>query len=189
VIGCGRGGAALDLETLANLGEFVSGVVVVVSLVVLAHQMRQNTLSLRTENYARALERLAAIQGRLSGDEVLAPVFARGVLNTQGLSPEERIRFTWAFYEMFGAFEFMFHQAKAGAMPDEVWTRWSDTLSWWISLPGVAAWWRSRPTPFSASFTAFVEGCLQAGPADPEAARRWARFLAGGATPAHPGEA
>jgi hypothetical protein len=46
---------SLDLETLANLGEFVSAIAVVVSLVYLAYQVRQSTHSLRTENYARAL--------------------------------------------------------------------------------------------------------------------------------------
>jgi hypothetical protein len=177
----------LDLETLANLGEFVSGVVVVVSLVYLAFQVRQNTTSLRTENYARALERVAAMQSRLSEDASLTPVFERGVLDATVLSPQERIRFSWAFYEMFGAFEFMFHQAREGAMPQEVWDRWAETLAWWISLPGVVAWWRSRPTPFSASFSAFVERRIEAGPVDVDAARRWAVFLETGAPPSAAG--
>lgn len=33
---------SLDLETLANLGEFVSAIAVVVSLVYLAYQVRQS---------------------------------------------------------------------------------------------------------------------------------------------------
>ena len=51
-----RGGSmtnGLDLETLANVGEFVSAVAVVVSLIYLAFQVRQNTASLRTESHAR----------------------------------------------------------------------------------------------------------------------------------------
>jgi hypothetical protein len=180
----------VDLERLANLGEFVSGVAVVVSLVYLASQVRQNTTSLRTENYARALERVAAMQARLSEDASLTPVFERGVLDATALSPQDRIRFSWAFYEMFGAFEFMFHQARERAMPPEVWDRWAQTLAWWISLPGVAAWWHSKPTPFSASFSTFVERCIDTGPDDEEAARRWAAFLETGAGPARgPGTA
>ena len=42
----------MGLDSLAQLGEFVGGVFVVPSLVYLAHQVRQNTRSLRTENYA-----------------------------------------------------------------------------------------------------------------------------------------
>jgi hypothetical protein len=170
---------ALSLETLANLGEFVSGVAVVVSLVYLALQVRQNTRSLRTENYARALERLASLQSRLGEDSDLARVFARGLLDTRALSPDQRVQFTWAFYEMFGAFEFMFHQAQAGALPAEVWQRWSATLAWWLSLPGVQTWWHAKPAPFSASFSSFVDACLHDNPVDVEAAGRWQEFLAG----------
>jgi hypothetical protein len=169
----------VTLEELGSLGEFVSAVVVVLSLVYLARQVRHNTESLRTENYARALERVAVLQSRLSTDASLATVFARGVIGPAALSVEERIQFTWAFYEMFGAFEFMFHQAESGALSGEVWSRWSATLAWWISLPGVRAWWESKPTPFTATFSAVVDGFIAANPADPEAAKRWERFLRG----------
>ena len=169
----------MTLETLANLGEFISGIVVVLSLVYLAFQVRQNTQSLRTENYARALDRVSAMQARLSEDPDLAAIFDRGLRDTGALTTEQRIQFTWAFYEMFGAFEFMFHQAQTRALPPEVWERWSDTLSWWISLPGVRAWWLALPSPFSADFSAYVDARAAAGPADPEAAKRWAAFLRG----------
>ena len=56
----------MDLDTLAKLGEFVGGFFVVVSLVYLAHQVRQNTRSLQTENYARVLDRMSAVQSLLS---------------------------------------------------------------------------------------------------------------------------
>ena len=54
----------MGLERLALLGEFVGGFFVIVSLVYLAHQVRQNTRSLRTENYARVLDRMSTLQSR-----------------------------------------------------------------------------------------------------------------------------
>jgi len=173
----------LSLNSLADLGQLVSAIAVVISLVYLAHQVRQNTESLKTENYARALERVAAMQARLSSDASFAAIVTRGAMDPSRLSVEERVQFTWTFYEMFGAFEFMFHQSESGALPLDVWQRWSDTLSWWISLPGVRAWWIARPAPFSANFTSFVAGRLQAGLADPEATKRWSTFLRGQAGP------
>lgn len=43
----------MDLDNLAKLGEFVGGFFVILSLVYLAYQVRQNTKSLHAENYAR----------------------------------------------------------------------------------------------------------------------------------------
>jgi hypothetical protein len=174
----------MDLEALANLGEFVSGIVVVASLVYLAVQVRQNTHSLRTENYSRALDRISSIQSQLSRDGSLTVLFSKGVLDPSSLSAEQRIQFTWCAYEAFGAFEFMFHQSRSRAIPEEVWERWSATTAWWLSFPGIRAWWAAKPAPFSASFSAFVEDCIRDDPGDAAAARRWQDFLRGGAGPA-----
>lgn len=169
----------MDLDALASLGEFVGGIFVVVSVVYLALQVRQNTRSLRAESYARALERISGIQSQLSRDGALADLVTRGVLDVTALTPQERIRFTWIFYEIFGSFEFMFHQAGAGALPAEVWERWSATVAWWLSWRGVRAWWQARPAPFSASFSAFVDGLAQSRSHDAAAAIRWQEFVEG----------
>jgi hypothetical protein len=92
------------------------------------------------------------------------------------------------FYEVFGGFEFMMDQHQEGALPGEVWERWSATLAWWISLPGVQAWWRARPAPFSADFTAFVDGLVELPRLDVEADERWRRFLATGDGESPPGD-
>ncbi|MDH5240787.1 MAG: hypothetical protein OEW73_08405, partial [Gammaproteobacteria bacterium] len=99
----------IDLQSLANLGEVIGAVAVVASLLYLAVQVRQGTKAQQTENYARALDRISAMQSRLSQDSEISSIFARGVQDTSKLTAFERIRFTWALYEMFDAFEFMFY--------------------------------------------------------------------------------
>lgn len=170
----------MDLQALANVGEFIGGIFVVVSLVYLAVQVRQNTRSLRTENYARALERISAMQAQMSRDGPFVAMFSRGAVDVSSLDPMERIQFTWWAYEAFGAFEFMFHQSQSGAIPDEVWDRWAATTAWWLSFPGIRAWWAAKPAPFTRSFSAFVESCIRdRGPDD--SARHWREFVRGDA--------
>lgn len=169
----------MDLDTLAKLGEFVGGIFVVVSLVYLAHQVRQNTDSLRTENYARVLDRMSTVQSNLSADAALSRIVVLGSETPDALTRSERIRFTWAMYEILGAGEFMYHQAHEGALPAQVWERWEAAIGWWLSNPGIQAWWLARPTPFSADFEAFAEGLMTSGRHDRGATLRWARFIAG----------
>ena len=169
-----------QLESLANLGEIIGAVAVVVSLVYLAVQVRQNTRAQRTENFSRALDRIAAIQSSLSGDSETAVVVAKGVVDPENLTPRERIRFTWAMYELFGAFEFIFLASRETAIPEEVWERWSSAGAWWLALPGVQVWWQIRPIPFTRSFTAYVEALLENNPTDPETSRRYENFVSQG---------
>jgi hypothetical protein len=81
----------LDLQALANLGQFVSGLVVIVSLVYLAMQVRQNTQSLRSESYGRALDRVSAMQSQMSREGAFSTLFSKGALDPAKLTAQERI--------------------------------------------------------------------------------------------------
>jgi hypothetical protein len=168
----------IDLQSLANLGEVIGAAAVVASLLYLALQVRQNSKAQRTENYARALERVSAFQAVLSQDGDLARIFSKGVRDTSELTGLEKIRFTWSLYEAFGSFEFMFHTYKTDEIPEEVWNRWSQTVAWWLNFPGVQQWWMNRPVNFTESFTLFVESLIRENPTDMKASHRWEKFIA-----------
>jgi hypothetical protein len=167
----------VDLQYLANLSEVIGSVVVVLSLIYVAVQVRQNTQAQRMENYSRGLDRLAAMQSMLSQGTEISLLLSRGAADSSKLTPQERVRFTWALYEAFGAFEFMFQASKGNAIPEEVWTRWSAGVAYWLSFPGVQNWWHARPLPFTASFTVFVDSLLKDNPTDAEQMRRFREFL------------
>jgi hypothetical protein len=169
-----------DLQSLANIGEIIGAAAVILSLIYLAVQVRQYTQAQKTENFSRALDRLAAIQSTLSQDNEISLIFSNGVLDPSKLTPHERTRFTWSMYEAFGAFEFMFHASKTDAIPEEVWSRWSSAVAWWLTFPGVQAWWKSKPLPFTNSFTSFVESLLEDNPTDAEPTQRYQEFIAQG---------
>jgi hypothetical protein len=169
----------MELARLQDWGIFVSLIAVVVSVIGLSFQMRMNTRSLRSYSYSRALDRLAAVQSKLGADASLTELFFRGVREPRSLTTVERIRFTWVFYEIFGAFEFIHDEARSGALPKDVWLCWDATLAWWLSLPGVVEWWQSKPAPFNALFTAHMDGRIANATHDAAASRRWLQFLEG----------
>lgn len=169
----------MDLRTLADVGEFLGGLGVIVSLVYLAIQVRGNTTSQRSENYARSLERMAAMQARLAADTAFTRTYNRGLVDPERLTSTERIQFTWILTELFGNLEFMFFQYGHGNMPRALWLRWEETLKWWLTFPGVRAWWRAKPTPFTPDFSRCVERCIASG-YQPEAPVAWEQFLAAG---------
>jgi hypothetical protein len=175
--------APVDLDSLAKLGEFVGGFFVVISLVYLAHQVRQNTKSLRTENYARVLDRMSTVQSRLSVDPDLNRILTTGAENPGKLTRSERLRFSWALYELFGAVEFMYLQSRENALPPAVWARWEASLIWWLSHPGMRAWWATKPAPLVADFERFGDNILRNRQMDPGTLERWRGFVAGEGLP------
>ncbi len=82
----------MTLQDLGNIGEFVGAVGVVVSLVYLAVQIRQNTKATRansvqdlTENINKAAENLIEPEN--------AELYLRGIRSYATLTPEEKLRF------------------------------------------------------------------------------------------------
>jgi hypothetical protein len=169
----------VDIDTLAKLGEFVGGFFVVVSLVYLAYQVRQNTRSLRSVNYARVLDSMSTLQSRVSVDAEMKRIFSVGAEEPYRLSRMERTRFSWALYEMLGNAEFMFHQHAENMLSPVVWQRWEATLCWWMSHPGMREWWLAKPSPFSADFQEFVDEIIRDKRFDSAAIDRWRKFVAG----------
>jgi len=166
----------MDLGRLADLGEFLGGLGVIVSLVYLAVQVRESSSSQRSENYARSLERMASMQQLFARDEMFTKLFNQGLVAPEQLSVTDRIRFTWAITELLGNLEYMFFQARQGSIPLELWARWEVTLKWWLTFPGVRATWHARPTPFTPAFTKCVEQCIASG-YQPETPGAWEAYL------------
>jgi hypothetical protein len=170
----------MDWNAIGAIGEVLGALGVIVTLGYLAMQIRQNTRSMRSQTYGQALDRVTTLQGRLSESGELADILLRGVARSESLTPEERVRFSWVFYEMFSSFEYIFHQARDGALPDGVWDRWSETLRWWVSFRGVRDWWHGRPAPFTPEFSRFVDECVAQPEFDPEASARFQQYLTHG---------
>jgi len=166
----------MDLQTLANVGEFLGGLGVIVSLIYLAVQIRGNTSSQQSETYARSLERMASMQAYMSKDHAFTKMFNEGLIDPSQLTITQKIQFSWVLTEMFGNIEFMFFQSEQRNIPAELWDRWVETLKWWLTFPGVVAWWKGKPTPFTPAFMSCVEECIAQG-YQPESPGAWESFI------------
>jgi len=166
----------MELQTLANVGEFLGGLGVIVSLIYLAVQIRGNTSSQQSETYARSLERMAYMQELMAKDHALTKMFNEGLIDPSQLTITQKIQFAWVLTEMFGNLEFMFFQSEQRNIPAELWDRWKETMKWWLTFPGVVAWWKGKPTPFTPAFMSCVEECIAQG-YQPESPGAWESFI------------
>jgi hypothetical protein len=147
----------MTLQTMSQLGEFVGGFGVIFTLVYLALQVRSNTASQRADMTARILERLAAQQHTFGFDVEANKFMMRGTSEPTSLSPEERSRFLWIMTEFFSSIEFLMQQYNLGNVEKQVWLRWSKTTEFWLTFPGVRASWIGRATPYTDTFTSFID--------------------------------
>jgi hypothetical protein len=167
----------MNLQLMAQVADLLGAFAIIVSLVYVALQVKQNTLSIRAENYAHALDRVSEMQSKLAQNPEITRMMTVGLADPLALPRLQRVQFSWLLYEMFGAFEFMYLQSRNAALPADVWRRWSDTMDWWLQFPGIQLWWRSQPAPFIDSFASYVDSRIGQPLGNPEREQRWQQFL------------
>lgn len=153
----------MTLQTMSQLGEFVGGFGVIFSLAYLALQVRSNTSAQRADMAARILERLAAQQHTFGFDLEANRFFMQGITEPTSFSTEERSRFQWVMTEFLSSMEFLMQQHNIGNVDEQIWLRWSKTLDYWLTFPGIRAAWVGRATPYTDVFTNYIDDRLANG--------------------------
>ena len=155
------------LEALGNLGDFVGGLAVVVTLAYLAVQVRQNTRQLeRTGAMSKAAtyQSLTALivegNARISTSRDLAELRVRGREALGNLDEVDQHRFLVNMSSMFRIMENLFQQNAAGLLTDEQYSSWQHMLRTHLSFPGTRDAWSQISPAFSATFRDEVESIL-----------------------------
>jgi hypothetical protein len=83
----------LDITILAAWGEFIGGIAVVVSLIYLASQIRQNSRLLQASTTSASSQVEVAVNTLMAQDPKVAKAYAEGLADLDSLSEESRRRF------------------------------------------------------------------------------------------------
>jgi hypothetical protein len=68
----------MSIQDLGSLGELVGAVAVVLSLIYLATQIRQNTQATRAASYEDVAQGVRAFMALIANDEGVADIYLRG---------------------------------------------------------------------------------------------------------------
>ena len=130
----------MDLNTLASLGEFVAGLGVIVSLVYLSLQVRQNTLSVRASTNQAFAEAAGEIGGSLYADPELFKFFEKAMRSPGSLDRSERLRWHLIATRIVRHMESSYYQYLFGTMDSELWAGLDASFRGMASEPGLALW-------------------------------------------------
>ncbi len=155
----------MDINTLAAWGEFLGGIAVVVSLVYLASQIRQNSRLLRTSAAATMGDADIAINSVLLGDTELLRVFTEGLTNPESLSLPESGRFGMVMDTAMRAFHRSFVFARGSGIDASLWETEVRSYSIVIRSAGGQRWWSTNRSIFSDEFGEFLDGLIREGEA------------------------
>ncbi len=146
----------MNWEAIGAASELVAAVCVIVSLLYLAVQVKNNTESARTSTYQSVVCEFGALNRAMASTPDLSILYIKGMEDFDSLSTEEKARCSQLFFVSFRNFENMYYQYKKGYLEDDVWLGWQRLMLTYHARPGFQVWWAMRADVFSKSFVDFL---------------------------------
>ena len=155
----------MDITTLAAWGEFLGGIAVVVSLVYLAGQIRQNSRLLRASTASATAEGNRATPALIAQDPEVARIFWAGLRDRVSLSELDRQRFDALLAMNLNSWNQQYDFVKDGLIGPSAWTNIERMGRWFLQQPGGRQWWAEWRFGYDAEFSKFVDGLIREGEA------------------------
>lgn len=152
----------MTLEDIGNIGEFIGAIGVVISLVYVAVQVRdnsrfirENTASVKAANEITSNEFTGSTFISMLENPELLDIQVRGNRGEQ-LEEMERYRYNLLLRMAFEGHQTYFVQQSRGLVGAEIWNYWSRSMDGFCKNPGIARWWSHNCSKFDSSYQEYI---------------------------------
>ena len=149
----------MTLADLGNIGEFIASIGVLITLIYLAIQIRQNTDALKVQTRQALSETQFSNINLRATDPQLPMIIAKGTAG-EPMTDEEQARFYYHCDASMRQFENAYSHYQAGMLSEPDWTAQRRSIV--VSLRSELArdvWQRLKPT-YNESFATIVDEAL-----------------------------
>jgi hypothetical protein len=153
----------MSLSDLASVGSFVSGVAVLISLIYLGLQTRQNVLHTRALIQQGRSGQVGAMLGLIAADPSLAELMVRAGRDT--LTDADIIRVSYWYYAMFINLEDQVHQHERGLIDDDRYYSTLEGARETIRSPSGRIAWKLLGNRFNPRFRKIMDDLMLSTPA------------------------
>jgi hypothetical protein len=152
----------LTLSDLGNLGDFIGGVGVIITLAYLATQIRRNTQEIRAASLDSIVASHMEFQRSVWSDPVLNKLWFDGYTGkTAELPEEDSRRFLFMLISCARHWERAYHRARGGTLDETSWSGIHRELAAVFASAGAKVYWQLIKGIFPLDFVDFAEQAIQ----------------------------
>ena len=146
----------MNWDAIGALGEVVGAAAVVISIVYLSIQIRQNTKAAQI-NAEREIAMYFAKALQDGADTALPGLYVRGSEDLTQLSEEEAAQFAFWNLGFFRFFQYAWDQRREGNLSDSTWETIDLAFKTQLQSPGIRTVWKIRGNTFKQEFRDYVD--------------------------------
>jgi hypothetical protein len=152
-----KGGGVMTLDQIANIAEVSAAALVIVSLIYVAMQIKQNTKATQISTSQAFIDTHGKVVLHVSGDKEFRDIYWRGLKGLSNLDGSETAAFaTWTIHT-FRVWESFYYQWQDGVFDDRLWAGWKNQLCDLFGYRGIREIWSARNHQLSEKFREFVD--------------------------------
>ena len=146
----------MNWEAIGALSEMIGAIAVVITLVYLAIQIRQNTRAIRLDTGHDVAEEYRDIFALMAQNEGLAELVHKAAVDGAAITGAEKVRYYALNSNFIRAVENAYFQHNEQALDQKHWSGMKRMLADYAQLPAFREYWSNRKHWFSHEFQAFM---------------------------------
>ena len=150
----------MNWEALGSIAEVTGAAGVIVSLIYLAAQIRDQNRESRSATTNALTQQWSLVMSGVSTSETLGDIYIRGLDNFDELTPGEKMRFTAFLSQMTQITESLQNHYFEGKLDPDLWRGYDARMKDVFSQPGVKSWWGTRRHHFSEKAQRYLDAIV-----------------------------
>lgn len=156
----------MNWEAVSAIGQLIGAVAVVISLVYLAAQIRDNTRSTRSATRQSIVDSIVSVNLAFPQSDGLARALGAN-LDAQPNEPHQALQLLAHCYAYMRTWENVHFQFRSGMLSDEDWNGFRQNLKALLQVPAYRDFWEREREVFSQAFRREVTAVLREIPVSP----------------------
>ena len=142
----------MNWEALGAVAEMLAAMGVIVSLLYLASQVRENTDSIRFSRYDSFIHASTDVRKMIIENEDVASIRERGLREPSELNSVENVRLSAMLYSATQVMETLHLQLIQSGLDTGIWERQAAGITRLMESPGGIKWWEEHSSEFDQKF-------------------------------------
>lgn len=147
----------MSWDAISAISDILAALAVVVTLVYLAIQIRQNTSAIRSTTTQAAHDQAAMFYDLIASDSQLGDIFSRGLYDPEALNSAETARSYAALSSATFRSQNWFFQTRSGLMDRELLESWNRVLRQVSGMLGHRRFWEERRHVYAPEYVTYLE--------------------------------
>jgi hypothetical protein len=153
-------GLVMTLQEFAWLGAAMSGVGVVVSVIYVSIQIRNNTMAVRSSAFQQVVNSFAAISFDIARDKTLVDLYLRAGRDFASLNEADRAQYSFMLLSFLRRAENVHIQSGLHTLHDKHWSGIRESIKVIVVAPGARACWSEIKDRLNPEFRLFIDGLI-----------------------------